>query len=107
MSQENVEIVRRGIDAWNRGDVDEILVSADPDIEWRPSGLFPGLDPVYSGHDGYRKFWRDFYAAWNSIRISVRGLQDCGESVVALCTFEARGRDGMEVHRKPGSVYTV
>jgi ketosteroid isomerase-like protein len=33
MSQENVEIVRRGLDAWNRRDWDEALKDAAPDVE--------------------------------------------------------------------------
>lgn len=33
MSEENVEIIRRVIDAWNRRDVDELLNSTDPEIE--------------------------------------------------------------------------
>jgi hypothetical protein len=31
MSQENVEIVRRGIDAWNRADLDDWLAAFTPE----------------------------------------------------------------------------
>ncbi len=106
MSQENVEIVRRAYDGWNTSDVDAVLAVFHPDIEFGTSGVFPGLDPLYSRHDGFRKFWRDFSDTWDAIQISVQELRDRGERVLALVTFEARGRDGMEVRRQAGSVFT-
>ena len=36
MSQENVEIVRRGYESWNRDDMEAGLRDLDPEIEWRP-----------------------------------------------------------------------
>ncbi len=36
MREEDVEAVRRGYEAWNRGDFDAVLELVDPDIEWRP-----------------------------------------------------------------------
>ena len=34
MSQENVEIVHRVIDAWNRQDIEGLLALTDPEIEY-------------------------------------------------------------------------
>ena len=34
MSPENVEIVRRGWEAWVRGDLDALLELCDPAVEW-------------------------------------------------------------------------
>ena len=39
MSQENVEIVRRVFDAFNRRDIPAFLELLDPDVEWVPSWL--------------------------------------------------------------------
>lgn len=33
MSEKNAEVVRRGIDAFNRGEVEELLLYANPEIE--------------------------------------------------------------------------
>ena len=38
MSQENVEVVRRGVEAWNQHDADLWLSYAAPEIEWMPAG---------------------------------------------------------------------
>jgi ketosteroid isomerase-like protein len=107
MSQENVELVRVGYEAWNRGDMDAILAIFHPDVELVTTGVFPGLDPAYRGHDGFRKFWRDFRGTWESLSIAVHELRDCGERVVVLFSFWARGRDGLEVHRQNAAVSTI
>ena len=45
MSQENVEIVRRVADAWNRRDADSFLAPCDPEIEYLnpPTAVEPGI----------------------------------------------------------------
>ena len=48
MSEENVESVRRGIDAWNRGDLDEWLAGFAQDGELHTTGRFADRG-VYSG----------------------------------------------------------
>ena len=106
MSQENVRLVRNAYDAWNEGDVDGQLATLHPESEWVTSGVFPGLDPVYRGHDGYRKFWDDFRGTFESLHIEVEDLRDCGERVVALLTFDARGRDGLQVRRQAANVFS-
>ncbi len=99
VSGENVELVRRAYEAWNRGDIDGMLALCDPELEYHSSGIYPGLDPVYRGHDGFRKFERDFRATWESLSIELERLEARGDQVAVLGTFEARGRDGMTLRR--------
>jgi ketosteroid isomerase-like protein len=44
MSQENVEIARRMLDAWNRHDIEAILAVTDPEAEYvnAPTAVEPG-----------------------------------------------------------------
>ena len=106
MSERNLELARRAYDAWNRGDVDGVLALCHPELEYRSSGDYPGLDPTYRGREGFRKFERDFRATWESLTIDIERLEDHGEQVVVLGTFEARGRDGMTVRRPGANVVT-
>jgi len=50
MSQENVEIIRRMLDAWNRQDIEVILALTDPEAEYvnAPTAVEPG---TRRGHD--------------------------------------------------------
>ncbi len=76
MSRENVELVERGYAAWNRGDMDAMLALFEAEFEFVPSGVLPGLAPVYRGHQG----WRDFSHAGgeSSIRIGSRATTPNG-----------------------------
>ncbi len=62
MSQENVEIVREGIEAWNQHDADRWLRNAAPDVEWMPAGPAAVERTVYRGHDevasGFAAIWQ-------------------------------------------------
>jgi len=106
MSRENVEIARRGYEAWNAGDVDAMLAMFDPNLEYVSSGVFPGLEPVYRGHEGWLRFWREFRGTWDSLNIEVDELRDLGDRVVALLAFDATGRDGIRVRRPLANVWT-
>ena len=106
MSQETVEIVLDWTDAWNQRDLERMLAAFDPEVEWLTSGAFPGLARLYTGHDGFRRFWSEFNAPWESFGISTLEVRDCGEQVLGLGTFEAKGRDGLRVQRQTASVWT-
>jgi len=49
MSQENVEIVRRAFEAFNRGDLDAAVVDLAADCEYTSSGAIPGTTDTYRG----------------------------------------------------------
>jgi ketosteroid isomerase-like protein len=60
MSQENLEVVRRAYEAFNRGDFDGVVADFTPDFEYVASGVIPGVRGVYEGPDGYRRFMEGF-----------------------------------------------
>jgi ketosteroid isomerase-like protein len=107
MSQEDLELARRGYEAWSRGDLEGMLATLREDVEFWTSGLFPGLEPVYRGHEGMRKYWEDFRGPWKSLRIEVSHFHQRANLIVALGTFEAVGRDGLTVHREVANVLTL
>ena len=83
MSQENVEIVRRGTDAYNRGDLHGILDhwASDAVLDWsRSRGLDAG---VFRGHGEIRAFWRRLLATFDNVRIELvyQTKQDALEAV--------------------------
>ncbi len=101
-----MERVRGAYAAWNEGELETLIPFFHREIEFVTSGTFPGLDHVYRGHDGFTRFWRDFPETFEAILISVDELRDCGGCVLALVSFEARGRDGLEVGRPMNSVWS-
>jgi ketosteroid isomerase-like protein len=83
-----------------------MLATLDENVEFWTSGVFPGLDPVYRGHAGMRKFWEDFRSPWRSLTIVMDQFHEEGEQIVALYRFEAVGRDGVAVRRQGANVIT-
>jgi ketosteroid isomerase-like protein len=95
MSQENVEAIRRGTDAYNRGDIDATLEELDPEVEWRPllQVLVGGEATVYRGHEGVRELFRDFDETFTELQAEQSEFRDLGEQVVAIGHIRARGRE--------------
>src|SRR5215210_7043847 len=102
MSQENVELVRAfaedGALARAGGEFDSEAAIArqaelwDAEIELDASE-FPALDisGVHRGADAVRQWWREWYAAWDTLRFEYQ-LVDAGDRVVALLDLRLRGR---------------
>ena len=53
MSQENVELHRRAIQAFNARDIEAFIAYCDPGIEWHSTFAAVG-GAIYHGHDGIR-----------------------------------------------------
>ncbi len=102
MSQENVEIVRRGIEAYNRGDVDGMLADWAPDavLDWSNSY---GLDArVFRGHNEIRVFMQRFNRSFKSARIELvdHPVEIEDGLVIAENVTYFGGRDGIEVQAR-------
>ena len=97
MAHENVEIIRRGLEAYNRGDVQTLLDISDPEAEFVPlRSLVVGGS--YRGHDGIRRFMTDVGEEWDDRRILLQELREDEGRVVLLGEFEATGKaSGVEM----------
>jgi ketosteroid isomerase-like protein len=96
MSQENVEIVRRSFEVFNRGGAEAVISGGfwSPELVWdaSPSGI-PGLG-VYRGYDEVRSFFEDdwFQAfPFEEWEIEVDELIDNGDQVIAMSRQRGRG----------------
>jgi ketosteroid isomerase-like protein len=107
MSQENVEVVRRHQDAWNRHDQTEWLdsFSSDGEIDWsRSRGPLKG---VYRGQAEHKVFWDAFWSTFEDVQVELHGVTEGGSEVVIENTAHLRGRDGIEVVARSTFVWTV
>ena len=89
MSQENVQVVRDAIAAFNRGGVEAALEYVDPTIEWigPPDWL---EQRIYSGHDGIRRLASVWTENFDDFRLDLEKAIDAGDHVVALGCQRAR-----------------
>jgi len=107
MSRENVEVVRRSQDAWNRRDLTTWLASfrSDAEIDWsRSRGPLKG---VYRGHDEHQVFWDAFWSTFEDVQVEMHGFTEVGSEVVVSNTAHVRGRQGIEVTARSTFVWSV
>jgi ketosteroid isomerase-like protein len=106
MSQQNVEIVKAAIDAWNREDWDAMLRDMAPGFELdlsRAVGPHHGVFDV----DQVRGVLEEFTAGWESFRVEAHEFIDAGELVVEPQTARVKGRDGIEASATVTFVWTI
>ena len=100
MSAENVEIVRRSMEAFASGDLDAFLAAHHPDTEWRTAADEPNPETFY-GCDGVRRFAAEINEAWADRFDDVMEFKDfidLGDWVVVPWTARLKGRrSGIEV----------
>jgi ketosteroid isomerase-like protein len=100
MSEENVEMFRRAIDAYNRRDIEAFLETFDQTAETHPLTLamFGQEETVYRGHEGIRQFIRDVEEVLPDMQVAVLEIRDLGERIVARGRLHGRGRaSGAEI----------
>jgi ketosteroid isomerase-like protein len=111
MSQENVELLRRITETFNRGDVEGALalIDAPPEFEFMPSGVFvPDLAGVQRGPEGMRRSAEVFWGEFDNPHFELHELVDAGDQVVAWATLRGRGKQsGAEVSWDVWGVWTV
>jgi ketosteroid isomerase-like protein len=89
MPHENVELVRRGMEAWNREDLDALMALSDPDVEF--ASIFAGMEGrTYRGYDGLREYFDDMRDTWSEFHRDIEEMFDAGDDQVVVF-FHLRG----------------
>ena len=103
MSQENVEVIRRGYEHYEAtgepiwedfAETIEIRDHQSPDQGY------------YVGHEGFQRWIDDWSAAWTEWSIEVEDIVEAGDSVLVLIHHTARGSSsGLDLDSHDGILY--
>ena len=107
MSQENVEIVRRLLDALNLGDREMAVAFADPEIviDATRHVINPG---TYAGIDGLRQMLAGMDEVWEEMRMEPTEFIDGEDRVVVIGRLVGKGKgSGVEVDRPNAQIWTL
>jgi ketosteroid isomerase-like protein len=105
MSAQNVEVVRRAWQAFNRGDLETFLADAADDVEFEEDPAFPEA-AVFRGREEILTYLAGFQEAMAEHRFEVDELRDLGDRVLALLHETARGTNsGVDVDQRPAFLY--
>ena len=108
MSGENVEIVRRAFEAFNRGDHDAAFKDLTPNFEYVPSGVIPGVTEIQRGPDGMKRFVGWLLDQFDDVRIDVNEAFAQDDRVFVSITNRGRGkRSGAETSWDVCVVFTM
>jgi ketosteroid isomerase-like protein len=105
MSHQNVEVVRRLLEAVNRRDFDAMLETGDPEIE-----IVTLMSGTHRGHTGWRQLVEQMAEEVSGFQFVPEDLIDVGEDrVVAVTRWDGIGRtSGIAVPNTTiGFVYTL
>jgi ketosteroid isomerase-like protein len=89
---ENVEIVRRGFEAFNREGVEGILPLIDPEFEATTPPDLASEPDTYRGHEGVRRWFDSFRDAMEGIRWDAHRFHEERGRVLVEFTLRARGK---------------
>jgi ketosteroid isomerase-like protein len=103
MSEENVEIAQRFLQACASGDLDGALAHADPNIVWNPTqeGQAEGITAV---RDTMER-WED---SFEDLELTYEETIDVGDRVLLRTHVSGRGRgSGVEVNTRSYMLWTL
>jgi ketosteroid isomerase-like protein len=89
MPEENVDVIRKVVEAFNRGGVEAALAYFGPEVEWvgPPEWL---EDHLYKGHDGLRRLAAQWVENFDEYRLDPERFLDSDAGVVALLLTRGR-----------------
>jgi ketosteroid isomerase-like protein len=100
MSQEDVQVVRDAISAFEHGGVEAALEYFDPSLQWFAPPEWPE-ERLYQGYDGLRRVARVWTGSFDEFRLDMDRAIDAGDHVIALLCQRGRikGSDSQIEHR--------
>jgi uncharacterized protein len=107
MASANVETLRRGYDALNRGDLSVVLELLDADIEWHEPSPSPDAG-AHRGRDSFERFLRGWLESFDGFRVEPEQVVEHGNDLVAVVRQTGTGRSsGLRVETRLAHVWTV
>jgi ketosteroid isomerase-like protein len=106
VSSENVERVRRFVDAFNRRDLGSVVADIDPAAELHEWPEAPGAQS-YRGAEGVRAALDTWFETWEWMRVEIKDIFAAGDHVVVTLHQVAMGKNSeAEVETTSYNVYS-
>ena len=108
MSEENLQAVRAGFDAFSRGDMPAFLDLVDPNIVFTPIPEAPDVQ-FFHGREGLLQGLAQYTTEmWEDFSVELREMRDFDDHVLASYRWCGRGpSSGIEVEVDVYALYTL
>jgi ketosteroid isomerase-like protein len=91
MSQANVELMRRGYEAFASGDIETVIATLDPNLEARDHGAMPDRPTTFHGLQGFFELVTGVNEGFSEFLYTPEEFVDCGDVVFVRVRRTARG----------------
>jgi ketosteroid isomerase-like protein len=91
MSEENVDVAKQLIQAFNRRDLAAMTERFNPEIEWTPVGPAAVERAVYRGRDEVSDGFATTWETWEVFHLQEHEARDLGDSVLWLGRAQLKG----------------
>src|SRR5438046_1087127 len=91
MSQENVAVTYRVMDAFNRRDLDAYRDLMDPRVELTPYEVWVQGGEPYLGHAGVQSWCEDTFAVLPDLQAEVHEVRDLGDRTLVHGCLSGQG----------------
>ena len=107
MTHANVDALRRGYEALNRGDLSVVLELLDEDLEWHEPDPSPEAG-THHGRDSFERFFRGWIESFEEFRIEPEHVVERDQELIAVVRQTGRGRSsGVQIAARLAHVWTV
>ena len=97
MRAQDLEALKRGYEAWNRGEVEGVFDLVHPEIEWSPGDDSPEAGS-FKGREGFVSFVGSWAESFDEFRLEPQDMTVEGDHVVVVVRQSGRGRgSGIEL----------
>jgi ketosteroid isomerase-like protein len=109
VSEQNVEVTRRGHEARSAGRIGEWIETLDPQIEWDISGYpVPDFPERGRGRDSFVRHVTKYWSLWNDYSQTVEKTVDLGDEVLVILRERARLRNSDALaDRQVATIWTI
>ena len=108
MSAENVEIIRRGFEAFTDEGIEGLAPLIDPDMEATAPPELSTEPAVYRGMDGIRRWFAGFEGSMENVHFEADQFVDAGDKVIVAARLVARGAgSGLQVEQSMVQLWTM
>jgi ketosteroid isomerase-like protein len=106
VSEENVDVARRLLDAIELGDLSCLIELTDSEVEWRSFFAELGEGGEYQGHGGIRQYMSDMAETWEMIHPEADSLLYVGSLVLGVGRIHYKGKEsGAESELPAGWIF--
>jgi ketosteroid isomerase-like protein len=107
MPREHLDALRRGYEAFNRGDITAATELFAEDVDWGTTGNWPGMEAAYRGSEGVDEWTEAVRGEWERFEATLEEvLHDEDDALVVVERLKGRGREsGVETEMRVYATY--